>query len=49
MLLEWAGSDEHKVGVGDWVTGHWTQTEGLGEIGLKDPNFKIKTCAVGFP
>ena len=22
---------------------------GLGEIGLKDPNFKIKTWALGFP
>ena len=24
-------------------------TLGLGEIGLKDPNFKIKTCTLGFP
>ena len=23
-------------------------TVGLGEIGLKDPNFKIKTCSLGF-
>ena len=22
--------------------------KGLGEIGHEDPNFKIKTCAVGF-
>ena len=22
---------------------------GLGEIGLKDPNFKIETCTLGFP
>ena len=29
-------------GVSGWALG-------LGEIGLKDPNFKIETCTLGFP